>query len=165
MTDIKNILISLQEKYDAETNTDYLNLYSKMSVIEFCGWIEVSFDEIWKQYLNRVVSDSIIRNYLIKAIDENYGFEYSKNIQKIFCLIIGGKNWQNLLSQLETVNRGYSVQLKSILNDFTRRRNSFAHTTIGLPITFTYDSPSIVLNNYDTLYKILVEIENYINTL
>lgn len=163
MNDIKNILTSLNNKYDTETDNDYLSLYSKMSVMEFGGWIEVTFDEIWNHYLDRVVTDTTIKEYLAKLVVDNYGFEYYKNIQKIFCSIIGGKNWQDIISQLE--QSGSFSQFKSILNNFSAKRNSFAHTTIGLPIQRTYDSPSISLNNYKILYPIICEIEKYVNAL
>lgn len=165
MNDIKVVLQSLNDRYDEEQDLQYLQLYSKMSVIEFCGWIEVSFDEIWKQYVNRVISNDKIKEYLIKTIDDNYGFEYTRNIQKTFCTIIGGKNWQTLLTQLENNRLGSSSDLKSILNDFSKRRNSFAHTTIGLPITCTYDSPSIAINNYNKLRPILMQINTIMSNL
>lgn len=76
-------------------------------------------------------------------------------------MTLGVKLWDKLLSEL--VQQGILEQFKSILGSFTKKRNDAAHKNISS--MKTYDSPSIILNNFAIIKPIIEYIDTYIGAL
>mgnify|MGYP001508713981 FL=1 len=163
-TEIVRIVTDIESEYNkSTTTTHYAILYSKLAVIEFCGWIEQVFDSILDEYISSKLclpaNIVYIQNNIIKT---NYGFHYDKNFRKMLISIIGINNLENLEDYLENYS-GFLLQFKSILGSFTTTRNIAAHTyTPYAGATVTYQSPSVVLSNIRLITPILQKIENLI---
>jgi hypothetical protein len=161
-TDILQIVNEIKIEYDRnQTKNHYAILYSKLAIIEFCGWIEQTFDNIIRDYAQRKLIVSDIEKAIIK---NNHGFRYDNNIRKMLMSCIGINNLENIEDCLEKTS-GYLTILKTKLDTFTIYRNNAAHTYTPHGTTITYDAPSIILAEIQTITPILQKLEQEIMTL
>ena len=163
-TEILQIVGDIETEYNkSTTTTHYAVLYSKLAVIEFCGWIEQVFDEILDEYITDKLMFPANYNHIKKnIIAPNYGLHYEKNFRKMMMSIIDINNLESLEDALESHSAHLST-FKSILGSFTTTRNIAAHTyTPHSGFTTTYQSPSIVISNIHTITPILQDIEQLI---
>ncbi|WP_278575084.1 hypothetical protein [Alloprevotella tannerae] len=162
MVDYKNIentlkqLDSMYLKYTGDPS--FLIILSKTALIEFCGWVEQSIDQILNEYVQSHMKEQNMINYTNSQIKKNYGFKYENNILKILCITIGAYNLENVLRKIN------SAQLKALLNTYSDKRNRAAHTHI-LGTTAKYDAPSLILNDFHQIKPIISTIENEIRSL
>lgn len=163
-TEILRIVGDIETEYNkSTTTTHYAILYSKLAVIEFCGWIEQIFDEILDAYItNKLVLPQNYSHIKDNVIKPNYGLHYDKNFRKMLMCIIGINNLESMEDDLDS-HSGYLSTFKSILGSFTATRNVAAHTyTPYAGVTVTYQSPSIVISNIRAITPILQKIEQLI---
>jgi hypothetical protein len=163
--DIENNLISIEGKYnDPSTNTHEQVLYSKLAVLEFCGWIEESLDQILSDYMTSNVlpqNQSYVESNIVKR---NAGFEYDRNTRKMYCGVLGIKN----LEDIEIVLNGYGGQiitLENMLRNYTTIRNDAAHKSTPIGTTLRYNAPSVVLADYRTIKPIIADLETTVSCL
>ncbi len=149
-----NSLVSAYDEDDADTNLKIL--YSKLALLEFCGWIEESLDDIIKSYLTRKSIDGHYLSYIEGVVSSNYGFEYNKNVRPMFCNTVGICGWKTIEGEIE------SEQLKMILNDMSSKRNKATHTHT---VTQTYDSPTVIRNNYRKVKPIVIKMKTIMDSL
>jgi len=158
-TDIEQNIIVIDGKYnDPSTSTHEKILYSKLAVLEFCGWIEESLDQILNDYIALCVSSSNQSYVYNNIIKKNFGFEYDRNTRKMFCSVIGIKN----LEIIETILNGYGGQiitLESLLSNYTKIRNQAAHNSTPLGTALQYNAPSIVLADFRRIKTIFSDLE------
>lgn len=125
--------------------------YSKLAVLEYCGWIEESLDLIVK----RSFTDKITNSQLIKIIEEkikfNSGFQYENNLRPMLITsfgVIGTEKFENLIN-----SNGNLDILKSELNALKEDRNSAAHTWIQ-GTTRQYPAPSVLIGRLNKVHPI-----------
>lgn len=155
-TNISNTITELDTLY---TNNPSQSIYfSKLALIELCGWIEQTMDDIVTDHATSMLVDqkniSFVQNQIVKR---TYGFHYEDNFRGMLMRLIG-------LIELERVETSLSAGgdlaiLQAQLNILKSKRNDAAHTAIS-GVMITYDSPSIILANLNTIYPILIKIEN-----
>lgn len=160
--EIINTLNKLENKYSASTDLQMTILYSKLSVIELCGWIEVSIDEILINYIDSHIIDASLVRDIKKIIGRNYGFKYDSNIFPLLCSVLGINNVENMLDSIPLVQ---FVQFKSIVGNYSGERNIAAHTDTPIGTTRTYFSPSQVIGDYAKIKPFVTSMENYVKTL
>jgi hypothetical protein len=137
-------------------------LYSKLAILELCGWIEESMDTVVRICAHRTIKDkSIWRDFEKTVIKKTWGFEYDDDFKKMLIQIIGRigiiklerkidqKKFQALLATLET--------LKTY-------RNNEAHTHIK-GTTKRLDAPSATKANFIIIYEGLKDIDDKLRTL
>ena len=159
-TEIQNTISELNCEYNKHSSTKNDILYSKLAIMEFCGWIEQSFDEILFDYLNRKSIGTPHMEYATKIITSVYSFKYN-DIKKLLVNILGIKNLEIIEN---TISSSDLYQLDQILSNFKAKRDIAAHThTNGT--TQTFNTPSVVLNNLNQLFPIMQKIETEVNRL
>lgn len=133
--------------------------FSKLAVLELCGWIELSIDDLVRRSVRKGVQDLVILdNFEDKVIQKNYGFHYSKNFRPILCAAIG----EILVAKVERlVDPLQKQRLESELNTLTKNRNSLAHTYLK-GITHQIDAPSRTIARYGHVYAGLKAFEKRI---
>lgn len=156
---IERTLKTLDSKYsESMTDMDLPILFSKMSIIEFSGWIEQSMDQILNEYLNTHIVEGYITKYIQQQIKNNHGFHYKNNILKILSMTIGAYNLENILDKIDP------TLFRTILNKYSKERNAVAHTHIA-GITPSIITPSITLQDFKNIKPIITTIEKEINSL
>ena len=132
------------------------SFYSKLALLEVCGWIEEAMDEIWLNCLRYKIKNTNHQDLIEKSIKDNSAFDYEKNFKKILLLIIGLMNIEKLEKKVDAHK---FQQLKSELGNLKKSRNSAAHTHFQVGITPSFDAPSTTLRRFQRVYDGLVDIE------
>jgi hypothetical protein len=138
--------------------------YSKLALLELCGWIEESMDDIILQYSNSKLKEDKNKKYLEdRIIRPNYGFSYDKDFREMLVKTIGIIQLEKLETKLE--KHGTVTKLRSALNSLKSNRNTAAHTFSKEGVTTTYDAPSKTRENFLAIYELLKIFEREIKQL
>jgi hypothetical protein len=133
--------------------------YSKLAILELCGWIEESMDDVILRCSTRCLGTSANRRYVKDSIvRRTYGFDYEKHFREMLIRLIGLVN----VERLETrVDRGKQARLQAALAALVVVRNSEAHTHLK-GVTRAINAPSVTLSQFNDVYEGLVEYDRVI---
>lgn len=161
---IEKNLNFLNKQYNASirTNPEEALFYSKLAIIELCGWLEESIDELCRSYIKINIKEKSCIDFCNSKISNTYGFEYDKHIRSLLVIIVGIKNLETIEKKLESQN-GFKAKFKSIVNSLYSVRNSLSHT--HLSSIRRIDSPQITIKTMKDLYEILKKIEKMMKLL
>lgn len=151
---LKN-LETIEKLFNSSTSSTKALLYSKLAILELCGWIEESMDDIIRKCAHRNIKDPKERAEIIKLIDNNYGFEYNKHFRSMLVQVIGRVGVIKLEKKLDT---NKFELLKTTLGNLKTVRNSTAHTHLK-GTTTRLNAPSVTKANYLRVYEGLLEID------
>lgn len=135
--------------YRSESKPKSAFFYSKLSILELCGWIEMSMDDIITRHCARKVKQpSNIRFVESNIVKRTYGFDYDNHFRMMLIRLIGIINVERLEAEIdETVQ----VLLKAELTSLKSLRDTLAHTYAkNLP---PIDAPSRVRARFEPLYN------------
>ena len=154
---------------DHRQSTNYkleLSMLSKFSVIEFCGWIEVSMDSILKAYLKlKVKNNKAVLDEANYDVDRVYGCDPQKHIRPMVRQVLGAKSFAQYVKKFSDLDRiCASVDLiggkpsSSCLAVGAKpqlKRNVAAHTCL-MPSTQAYfNAPSKVMHELKLVHPLL----------
>lgn len=164
-TTIRTILQKIEREYNnymVSSDVHMPQLLSKLAIMEFCGWIEESIDEILHNYLDSHIVDLQVKNNIKVFVKDVHGLSFDKHIYKIFPLVIGANNWENVLDALGSADRN---NLESITNTYHRQRNSAAHVNTIIGVTPSYNAPSQVMLDFNNIESAIRVIETQVKNL
>ncbi|KRD59944.1 hypothetical protein ASE40_12740 [Flavobacterium sp. Root935] len=155
---IESTLKELDKLYNNSTSQKKAIYYSKLAVLELCGWIEESVDEIILRHANRNLKSSTCKTFCQeKIIKPNYGFQYNDNIRPMLTKLIGLINLENIEHELEKTAQ--ITLLKSNLGTLKLVRNEAAHTYLK-GYTRRYNAPSRTIADFNRIYNLLKSLDN-----
>lgn len=155
---IKSTLEELNQLYNSASSQKKAIYFSKLAVLELCGWIEEVFDDIIIRHSKRNLRLPVNKLYTQERIvNPNYGFDYKKNIRPMFIGLIGLIQMEKLEKELEKT--GKITLLKSYLGSLRVTRNKAAHTHLR-GVTVTYNAPSQTLGDFHRICTILEIIDS-----
>ncbi len=131
--------------------------YSKLAILECCGWLEMTMDYIVSDYAKTklVVQDNI--NFVDKEIvKKTYGFHYDRHFRNMLMKLVGIIKLEQIESPL--IASGDLIILKAQLELLHNTRNKAAHTHI-VGTTVTYAAPSTIKSSLNVVYPILQKFE------
>lgn len=130
-------------------------LYSKLAILEFCGWIEDSMDDIVNKYTVRKLKLPENVQYFEKQIVKRiYGFEYNLHFRK---LMIGAVGIVRLEKIEKNIGASVLAPFEATLNILKARRDTLAHHhLIGI---VHIEPPETLLRYLEIVYKGLKEYE------
>jgi len=133
--------------------------YSKLALLELCGWIEESMDDIIRRCAHKNLKINrnlrMIENVIIKRTS---GFEYNQHFRQMLVKTIGLINLEKLEKKFDPVK----FQLLEItLESLKRARNNEAHTHIK-GTTRRIDAPSVTISRFLIVYDGLMNIDQEI---
>lgn len=155
---ILDTIVKLDRLYNS-TPTSEATFYSKLAIIELCGWIEYCMDNIAEHFANRHLRTQPFKNSFEAIKNSNYGFDYKRNFRKMLSQTIGLHNMERIEY---TLNSDIAI-LDATLNNLKLLRDDAAHTYIG--ITTTYQSPSVTKSQLQIIYPILKKFSKEIRNL
>lgn len=147
--------------YDSSTDVDQPLYYSKIALLELSGWAEISMDTIIRNYCDSKLAKKENKATIYKKVEHNSSFLY-KNFRELLISSIGIISTEIIESK--TTSSKF-CKMTTALSNLYKRRNDFAHTYIGFPITSTYDAPNTLVSYKDDIFNGLEEIENLLQTL
>lgn len=154
-------LKSLNQKYRrAKTQAEPL-YYSKLAIIELCGWIETSIDEIFGTCSPGLVNEPRYLKKVTEKLDKTYGFSEKKHLQPLIISLVGYNGLQKIEASCDATKFG---NLNRNLNELTTMRNNLAHTYIKGFAT-TIDSPQLTLIRLNLVAEGLDHLEGKISEL
>ena len=142
---IKRNLKSLKRKYDISKTPADKSYFSKLAIIELCGWIEVSIDEMLEKHGKKLLAKNF-KKYTDK-IDRNYGFTKKGHLDPLIIHLIGLRGYERLMKSCDKI---IIQKLSSELGTLSTNRNALAHTYIKA-FTNTYDSPQKTLSTLESV--------------
>lgn len=152
----------IDRKYNSASNHKESLLMSKLAIIELCGWIEESMDDIVLRTAKKWVKDPNNMKMVEKDIvKRTHGFDYVENFRPMLIRIIGLINVERLEKSVDHVKFN---RLKSLLPNLKTARNAEAHTHIK-GITRTINSPSITISQFPPVYEGLIEIDRVLRSI
>ncbi len=152
-----NKIKRLYDKSMSGSDRDMPKYYSKLALLELCGWIEESMDDIIVKSSRRSrVKDC---KYINDFIERNHGFSY-KNFRNMIISLIGITEVERVENKVNKVNK---QKLESSLKSLKSMRDNHAHTTLhGEGSTKRLWAPSIILSKFNEVYEGLVDYENHL---
>ncbi len=160
---IESLIRELQSLYDNCDDVSQQPFYSKLALLELCGWLESVQDKIALSFGRNNLTESNNLTFLEEnIIGKTYGFDYKAQFRPMLIKIIG-------LTRVETIENDLKSQgtfqiLVSQLGSLYSLRNSAAHTTIA-GVMPTYNAPSTMLTYLNSLHPILSDLEEKLNQL
>lgn len=149
-TYMRNNLTRLNSLYNrARTPMESL-FFSKLAILELCGWIEESMDDIVRRCAVRCLRAEANRKFVEKeVIKKTYGFDYDTHFRRMLGRVIGISNVEKLEGRLDP-----SVHAKFVatLSTLKVSRDSEAHTHLK-GATKVLNAPSVTLSQFEDVYK------------
>lgn len=135
---------------------------AKMAVLELCGWIEISFDEIVIKCAKKHLKDPLNLKYIEKdVVGRTYGFDYDRHFSEMLIKLIGLIRFEALESRVDETKL---IKLKAALNTLKTERDREAHTYVK-GTTRTMTAPSVILSLFNDVDSALVEFEREVKAL
>lgn len=155
---IRTTLTFLDGKYNAHLlhrDTEIPVLYSKMAILEYCGWLELAFDEIARNCVRHKLRTTASRKDLEHQIDRTHGFTYKQNIAPLLAYGLGTIKLIEVERKLKAT--GELQALTSHLGTMNQSRREAAHTfTSGR--TSRFDAPSTTIASLNKIEPILQKL-------
>lgn len=127
--------------------------FSKLAILEYCGWIEEVFDQIIRRSVKGQLKTQEFRQMLeTSVIGNTHGFQYKKHFRTMLTRAVGLRKAEIIEKYLKD-SRQFDI-LVSELGNIKRDRDSAAHTWID-GATRTYPAPSFTKSQFERIYPIL----------
>lgn len=111
-----------------EGNSDLEKFYSKLALMELCGWIEQSMDDILISFKIKLKEEKNIEYLNKRIIKQNHGFEYHKHFREMLIKVDG-------IVGVEKIEKKVNYRKREIfegsLGNLKPMRHNHAHTYIN----------------------------------
>jgi len=160
-THIENNLTQINALYQKRTRSREAQYYSKLAILEICGWIEESIDDVVSGYANKYLREIKNLDFVKEVVSLTYSFEYERNFRHLLIQVIGIINVEKLENNLDPVK---FELMKSSLGTLKKYRDIHAHTyTKG--VTKTMYAPSSAISHFKYVYQGLKDVESCIRKM
>jgi hypothetical protein len=159
---ILNNLNILDKLFNNCKDTKRELFYSKLAILELCGWIEETMDDIIRNIANirlkKIENQKELENNIIRR---THGFEYKNHFREMLIKTIGIINVEKLEIKVDQAKRQI---LEATLDALKELRNKEAHTHLK-GITKTIDAPSVTKSRLIGVYNGLRDIDTKLRKL
>jgi len=136
--------------------------FSKLAIMEACGWIEESMDDIIRRCAIKHLKETKNLDFVKKdIIKRTTSFEYDQHFRNMLMRLVGMINIERL-EQILDLHK--FTKMTSSLSALKQRRDELAHTYIK-GTTPIIDTPSLTKDRFLNVYEGLKDIESYINKM
>jgi hypothetical protein len=160
-TEIQRNLKGLDTLYKGSKSQKHALYYSKLAILELCGWIEQSMDDLVKKCAKRSCKQPASLTYIDQKIKRTYGFEYQQHFQDMLVRLFGIISVEKVEGKVDPAKL---VKLKAQLDFLKKARDAEAHTWIK-GTAKVLDAPSVTLARFPDVYDGLVDFEKVIRKL
>ncbi|TAE59559.1 MAG: endoribonuclease [Nostocales cyanobacterium] len=160
-TKIQKTLNDMDKFYNQTTDPNLQKYYSKLALLELCGWIEQAIDEIVLRCAKRCIKNPDYLKVIQDDVKKTSNFDYEKSFRDLLIKIIGLMNFEKLEKSVNPVSLAI---LKPKLNSLKPLRNSHAHTHIE-NCTQILNSPSVTKGYFIDIFNALKDYEQTLKRL
>jgi len=158
---IKTNLRELDKCYRSARTPKEALYFSKLAILELCGWIEETMDDVVLRCSTKHLKETANIKYSQgNIISKTYGFDYDANFRWMLIRLIGLIRVETLERQLDQARLG---ALTGALATLKQQRNSEAHTHLR-GMTRAINAPSVTLTQLEPVYQGLLEIDRAIRS-
>ena len=149
-------LKALDREYRNATNLKKSLFYSKLAVLELCGWVEESMDDVVlrcaRRHLKNQANIKYVQNEIVRR---RHGFDYQYHFRRMLIQLLGIINVERIE---KCVDQNKRLNLMATLEALKKVRDAEAHTHIK-GVTRQINAPSVTLGQFTALYDGLVEFD------
>src|SRR3989338_10931668 len=98
---IREELLELKSMYDGAANPLEKDLVCKLALIELCGWIEESVDDMVRIFVSNKTKDPATLKYVGDVLDRNHSFGYEWHFRSLLTLILGSVHFDKIEKKVE----------------------------------------------------------------
>lgn len=154
-------LREINSAFNASANQKHALYFAKLAILELCGWIELSMDDIVRMRSRRTIRVAANQAFVeTEVIKRNYGFSH-QNFRGMLIRVMGLHDVERLEQRVDTAKR---AKLEAQLISLVTIRNSLAHTYVK-GVTTTIDAPSVTMARFAEVYEGLCDYERLIRRL
>lgn len=131
-------------------------LYSKLAILELCGWVEESMDDIVLRCARTHLRDA--RNLQFARgtiVRRTHGFDYEKDFRSMLIQLVGLVSVERLERRVDETKM---ATFKATLANLKKVRDSEAHTHIK-KATKNVNAPSATISQFLLVYEGLLEYD------
>lgn len=144
----------LEYKYRTAGRKDAL-FFSKLAILELCGWIEESMDDVIRQCAKKHLKDTRNINYVeTTVIKRTFAFDYVK-FRLMLISVVGLINVEKIEKKLDP---SIKSKFEAVLTSLKTARDAEAHTHIK-GVTRAINAPSLTIAQFADVYQGLKLIE------
>ena len=147
-------LDSMYQAHQTSEDPEEAVAFAKLAVLEFCGWVEMTIDDIARCAVIVSLPAEEDRKPLEALIKDTSGFDYSRHVTPLLVSALGSVRF----SVVENTMREEALldRFRSVLNsaEFSRMRNRAAHT-FNDGTQRNYDAPSSVLGKLQQIAPLM----------
>lgn len=149
-------LKSLDNCYRKAKSQKEALFYSKLAILELCGWVEETMDDIVMRCAIRHLKERNNRKYCKdNIVKKTYGFDYERNFRFMLIRLLGLVNVERIERQVDARKRS---GLEGALGSLKAVRDAEAHTHLK-GTTRRLNAPSFTITQFKPLYEGLVEFD------
>ncbi|MCJ7637427.1 MAG: HEPN domain-containing protein [Nitrososphaeraceae archaeon] len=156
---IEKTLNELDDLYNDPECKNITVYFSKLAIIEYCGWIEDSVDDLALQYVKNNIKDKDKIKYYENRIKKIHSFDYIESIRPLLIMLVGLRRFELIEKKLN--KNGDVDKLIGSLGYLLERRNKAAHKHTN-NVIISFDAPSKILSDWKGVYDILKKMEKEI---
>lgn len=135
--------------------------FSKLAILELCGWIEESMDDVVLRCAMRHLKEPSNRTYCKReVVERTYGFDYDRNFRFMLIRLLGLVNVEHIEARVDSVKRD---RMTAALSSLKQQRNTEAHTHLR-GVTRAINAPSVTITQLDPVYEGLREFDRIIRS-
>lgn len=158
---IERNLRRINRLYVGPSTAEEARLLSKLAMLELCGWIEVSMDDIVLRFAKRLLRDPTdLATYKSEVVDKVHGFHYKRHFRR---LVMGLVGLQGVALMEKRVDPTLFAPMAGALSSLKPLRDTHAHTYLK-GSTLQLDAPSVSLTRFGVLYPGLKNVEAVLRT-
>ena len=160
-TTIEKNLKHIDNLYNKHIGDKEAVYYCKLAILEICGWIEETMDDIVRSCANKHLKDPSSITIIEEIIQNTHSFKYRDNFRNMLKQLIGLINLENLENMFDGTK--FPV-MESSLGALKQSRDDLAHTYIK-GTTTTINAPSFSINHFKYVYQGLKDIEKCLRAI
>lgn len=150
-------LRTIERLYNSTPSVQNGLFYSKLAVIELCGWIEMSMDDIVLRLAAKRLRDPKHIKYIEKeVVKRTYGFDYEQHFLPMIEAVVGCRGIEEMNARLDN---SLIHPFVGALSALKTARNQLAHQYIK-GITLVIDAPSMTNGRFPVVLAGLKNIES-----
>lgn len=161
-TKIEETIDRIKEHYD-NAPTEMSIFYSKLVLLELCGWIEESMDDIARRYATRKIGEPIFINMHSGIVSRTHGFLWKRHFRPMLCSTVGIYHLEKIHECLQH-NQLSIDRLRNELHKLWKLRGQAAHTHT-IDMTPKYPTPDYCKSSLKMIYDILLQIDIAVSQL
>lgn len=155
LTDLRRLYDEADSRKESREEPRY---FSKLAIIELCGWFEQFADELVLEIVRGKVKEAkVVREFNKKLVRRVHGVHYMNDFRRLLQAALG----EIVVHDIECAMGVKRDMLEGQLNDLYESRNTLAHTFIG-ETTPHIEAPSFTLNRFYEISECLNVLEDEI---